>query len=194
MCFFSWKKSDLYDRRTGSCVVLPCGRCIGCRLDSLAIWSVRASYEMVKYRNAFVTFTYDTLHLPYNVGSLVPTLRKDDFHKFLNSFRHNIRNNYTNCMPYLCTPDYKYYCVGEYGDSFQRPHYHALFFGLDFYDFSKVFSKYWLNGSVQSDSVSKSSIRYVFDYMTKSAKGSFAENLYDFNGRERPFNFCFNSV
>ena len=117
MCFFSWKKSDLYDRRTGSCVVLPCGRCIGCRLDSLAIWSVRASYEMVKYRNAFVTFTYDTLHLPYNVGSLVPTLRKDDFHKFLNSFRHNIRNNYTNCMPYLCTPDYKYYCVGEYGDS-----------------------------------------------------------------------------
>src|SRR6187549_2683574 len=60
-------------------VVLPCGHCIGCRLERSRQWAVRCMHEAQLHDvSSFVTLTYDDSHLPYH-GSLDYT----HFQKFI---------------------------------------------------------------------------------------------------------------
>lgn len=93
--------------------MLPCGGCLGCRLDSMLLWQARCNTEFIKHRSSFVTFTYDDLHLPYNEGALIPTLRKEHLHKFLDNIHHKI--NKIPLMPIGNTKDYSFFATGEYG-------------------------------------------------------------------------------
>ena len=59
ICFVrseSWK---------GDRLELPCGQCIGCRLERARQWALRCMHESSLYEeNSFVTLTYDDEHLP----------------------------------------------------------------------------------------------------------------------------------
>lgn len=169
-------------------LLIPCGNCLGCRLDKLALWSARCNYELYKNRSAFLTFTYDDYHLKYlDDIALYPTLVRDDLHRFLDNLRHKIK-----AMPVLpkgSKRDFSYFAVGEYGGHFERPHYHVLFFGLDFADFKKIFYSTWKNGYIKSLPILTGGLRYVIDYFTKeNVTGKLAESLYDDTCRQRPFN------
>lgn len=49
---------------------LPCGRCIGCRLERSRQWALRLTHEKRFHaESAFITLTYDENHLPEG-GSL----------------------------------------------------------------------------------------------------------------------------
>lgn len=177
----------------GSSRVIPCGSCLACRLDKLALWSARCNSELVKARSSFVTLTYDDNHLNYNKSAsgslaLLPTLRKSDFQHFLDNLYHKVKK-----MPFLPkgnSYDYKFFGCGEYGDSFLRPHLHILFFGLDFKDIEKLFNSTWKNGLVKSLPILNGGIRYVVDYMSKNLNGNLAKVQYDDTLRERPFYSC----
>ena len=44
---------------------LPCGRCVGCRLERSRQWSVRIMHEAQFYADSsFITLTYDDDHIP----------------------------------------------------------------------------------------------------------------------------------
>lgn len=167
-------------------ITIPCGHCLGCRLDKQQLWTERCRSEFVRSRSAFVTFTYDEYHLPYNEGALFPTLRRDVFSDYLDNIRHYVKR--MPAMPEGCIKDFHYFGVGEYGDSFQRPHYHVLFFGLDFKIFEDYFFKSWKKGMVKSLPITAGGIRYVTDYMCKFVC---SENVmvakYDNYNVERPF-------
>ena len=46
-------------------VEIPCGQCIGCRLDRSRAWADRCLLEASQYpHNCFLTLTYDDEHLP----------------------------------------------------------------------------------------------------------------------------------
>ncbi|WNK14765.1 MAG: replication initiator protein [Microvirus sp.] len=46
---------------------LPCGQCVGCRLDRSNAWAHRCWHEAQLHQdNAFITLTYDEQHLPEN--------------------------------------------------------------------------------------------------------------------------------
>ncbi|NTU73868.1 hypothetical protein HGB07_06940 [Candidatus Roizmanbacteria bacterium] len=62
----------------------------------------------------FVTLTYNDENVPHG-GTVV----KEDLQKFFKRLRKNVGQ-------------FRYYACGEYGDSSNRPHYHAVIFGLDF--------------------------------------------------------------
>lgn len=50
---------------------LPCGKCVGCRLDYSKEWAIRCTLEMQDYpmdECYFVTLTYDDEHIPYSVA------------------------------------------------------------------------------------------------------------------------------
>lgn len=97
---------------------LPCGRCIGCRLERSRQWAMRCLHESsLSERNSFVTLTYDDDHLPAG-GSLV----YPDFQRFMKRLRK------------AAGVPVRFFMCGEYGDELGRPHYHALLFGLDFPD------------------------------------------------------------
>lgn len=67
----------------GTELKIPCGRCIGCRLNRSQGWAVRITHEASLYdRNCFITLTYDEKHLPQD-GSLV----KKHFQDFMKRLR-----------------------------------------------------------------------------------------------------------
>lgn len=175
MCIKPWYHSKYK-------VMIPCGGCVGCRVDRAILWRNRAKSELIlKGRSAFVTFTYDTEHLHFSQVGPDMTLCRDDVHKFLDNLRHQVVK-----VP-GSRRDFSYFLCGEYGGQFQRPHYHALFFGLDFYDCSRLFDNLWSHGSVKSLPVQAGSIDYVTDYVSKRYDGPLAVEMYDSRGVERPF-------
>ncbi len=98
---------------------LPCGQCIGCRLERSRQWAMRCMHEaQLHENNCFITLTYDNTHLPSD-GSL----HYKDFQLFIKRLRKKFGNTRI-----------RYYMAGEYGENFGRPHFHACIFGHDFHD------------------------------------------------------------
>lgn len=136
---------------------LPCGKCIGCRSDQGRYWAVRMYHEASLHeRNCFVTLTYDDNHCPEK-------LDKRDLQKFFKRLRHK-------------TP-LRYFACGEYGSKTRRPHYHAVFFGVDFLGGSSPINEQlythpevlecWGKGLVSLGSFTLSSAMYVAGYAVK---------------------------
>lgn len=120
------KKSILWRWQEGTSeLTLPCGQCVGCRIDRSTQWAIRCVHEASRWpQNSFVTLTYNPHHLPEN-GTLV----KKDFQDFMKRLRFHFSDRRI-----------RYYMCGEYGDTYGRPHYHALLFNLDFPD-KKLFKQ-----------------------------------------------------
>lgn len=98
----------------GRSLTLPCGRCVGCRLERSRQWAVRCVHESKLHEaNSFITLTYDDDHLPID-----RSLNYEHFQRFIKRLRkrHKVR----------------FYMCGEYGEQFDRPHFHACIFGYDF--------------------------------------------------------------
>lgn len=181
MCLKPW-----FNTKTGK--TTPCGGCIGCRMDNQRLWTERTKSEAIKGRNAFLTLTYDQEHLHYKEGATQPSLDKKGLQKWLDNTKHKIRLRFKKkMMPQGSRKDWKYYIIGEYGGTFQRPHYHAIILGLDWHDCQKFFKENWKNGMIKSLPLETGSIRYVLDYSMKNINGKMAMEMYDKKNIERPF-------
>lgn len=114
-------------------VQIPCGCCIGCRLEYSRQWANRCMLELEYHDSAyFVTLTYDEEHVPVNyygcqyTGEALPsmTLRKRDFQLFMKRLRFKFGDGI------------RFFGAGEYGSNTFRPHYHLIIFGLHLDDLS----------------------------------------------------------
>lgn len=170
-------KGTIVFRKEDSCGIridLPCGQCIGCRLERSRQWAVRMMHEASLHQdNCFLTLTYDPQHLP---GDL--SLDKRHFQLFMKRFRKR------------CGKVRFFHC-GEYGESSGRPHYHAIFFGFDFPDkevyterngvrlySSALLDELWGLGVCRIGAVSFESCAYVARYVMKKVTGDSAESFY----------------
>ena len=105
-------------------LLVPCGRCLACRISKRREWSLRMLHELADYDDAmFLTLTYNDDNLPPN-GSLV----KADLQKFFKRLRKRLDVDGRKI---------RYFACGEYGEQTQRPHYHAIIFGLSLRDEDK---------------------------------------------------------
>jgi len=115
------KRGIVFNPRDGfadMALKVPCGQCIGCRLERSRQWAIRCLHESgLHERNCFITLTYDDEHLPEG-GTLV----KQDWQLFIDRLRKRFRTKV------------RYFHCGEYGEQTRRPHYHAILFGHDFDD------------------------------------------------------------
>lgn len=171
----------------------PCGWCLNCRVDKRNSLQHRCERELIdKKCGAFVTFTYDDPHLiknlKYNIhGELVASLSKSDAKHFLDRINKAV-HALPDCL--LCNHNYKYLIVGEYGQNgqvFDRPHFHVLFFGLDFAFCKKLFERCWKQGNIYVGSIGPGAIPYCLKYLDKQILGDLAKIKYDQNNLERPF-------
>lgn len=97
---------------------VPCGRCIGCRLERSRQWAMRCVHEASLYSdNCFITLTFSPEFLPAS-GSL----DKSYFQKFMKRLRKRFGSGV------------RYFHCGEYGEMLKRPHFHACLFNFDFPD------------------------------------------------------------
>ncbi len=100
-------------------VMLPCGRCIGCKLEHSRQWAMRQVHEsQLHEENCFITLTFNDEHLPEN-----RSVSKRDIQLFFKRLR---KENYAKTI--------RYFACGEYGDDDARPHYHSCLFGHAFRD------------------------------------------------------------
>ena len=107
-------------------VIVPCGRCTGCRLKYAAQWAMRCMHEsQLHSRNSFITLTYNNENLPAD-----KSINKEEMQKFFKRLRKKLGNN-----------SIRYFACGEYGDKTSRPHYHAIIFGEDFSNDRTVHTK-----------------------------------------------------
>jgi len=92
-----------------------CGRCFSCKIQKKKIWTHRIMLEAMQYsENAFVTLTYSDDRLP-DGNSLCPDHMRD----------------YVKRLRWKYAPHrFRFYGVGEYGETTERPHYHLALFGL----------------------------------------------------------------
>lgn len=113
-------------------VTIPCGKCIGCRMEYSRQWANRCMLELQYHKSAyFVTLTYNDYFVPISyypdkeTGEALPsfTLRKRDFQLFMKRLRFKFSDQ-----------KIRFFACGEYGPSTFRPHYHAIIFGLELPD------------------------------------------------------------
>lgn len=155
---------------------LPCGQCVGCRLERSRQWAVRIMHESQMHDTSlFVTLTYDDEHL--ESYSLVYR----DFQLFMKKLRK-----------YFDGKGVRFYMCGEYGDNFGRPHFHVVLFGCFFDDrefftelssgsklyTSKALAKLWGKGFCSIGDVTFESAAYVARYVMKKMTGTAAEQHY----------------
>ena len=164
------------NKSTGEEMTVPCGQCKACRLNFGREWALRICHEMLYHeKSCFLTLTYDDEHLPEN-GSL----DKRDVQLFFKRLRKNTG------LPL------RYFCSGEYGDLFDRPHYHYVIFGISSDDdvfLNKHYSKKakgfqclmreWDKGHCFVGEVTPDSAAYVAKYQLKKVKGKHANEHYE---------------
>ncbi len=154
---------------------VPCGRCVGCKLERSRQWAVRCMHEASLHADtSFVTLTYDDEHVP-RFGSLL----MDDWQKFFKRLRKRVGK-------------IRFFGCGEYGEQFGRPHYHACIFGYDFPDRvlwttrgghdvfrSELLESVWTFGQSEIGSLTFDSAAYVARYCVKKITGHLARAHYE---------------
>lgn len=159
---------------------IPCGRCMGCRLDRARTWATRLVHEAKLYdHNWFATLTYDDDHLKRTPAGR-PTLCPEDFVLFMKRLRKKMG------------PNIRFYQCGEYGETTERPHHHAILFNLPLSDLqpvtrarnahtlytSKALLDTWQQGHISVGAVTFETAAYVASYVNKKITGPMAESHY----------------
>lgn len=158
---------------------LPCGQCVGCRLNYSRQWAIRLVHENQMHENScFITLTFSPEEL--NKRDNPDSLNVRDFQLFMKRLRKK-------------HPEKKirFFHCGEYGEKNQRPHYHALIYNHDFSDrklfkqrkeiklyTSKELEELWPYGFSTIGDVTFQSSAYVARYIMKKQKGDKAQEHY----------------
>lgn len=160
------RKAGYADRE----VTRACGGCVGCRLEYSRRWAVRIAHEASLYEsNVFLTLTYRDEDLPDNAS-----LRKRDWQLFMKRIKKRSGGR-----------SIRFFHCGEYGETTQRPHYHAILFNYDFndrkflkttetghtIDTSADLDEIWQLGDCYIGSVTFESAAYCARYVMKKLTG-----------------------
>lgn len=164
-------------------ILLPCGQCIGCRLERARKWAMRCTHEARSHEhNSFITLTYSDENLPSD-----NSLDRRALQLFMKRLRKSLNK------------PIRFFACGEYGDKTQRPHYHAIIFGHEFksrpvwtktpdgklcsHRESDELNKLWTLGLTSADKFSFDSACYVAGYCLKKITG---KNSADYYGNRLP--------
>lgn len=168
----------VFDKRqsdNGIPLKIPCGQCIGCKLERSRQWALRCMHELRSHQDkgsTFLTLTYNEKHLP-------PGLVLSDYQNFMKRLRDHTG------------PGLRFFGCGEYGEKFGRPHYHIILFnfrppdalllrrGQDYNLYtSKIIDALWPYGQHAIGDVTFDSCAYVARYCLKKITGPEALKKY----------------
>lgn len=196
--------------------IIPCRKCMGCRLDYSKNWANRGYLEAKQNggkHNYFVTLTYSDDHLEIpdfietedgityprptgdNVDDWKGILKKEHFTKFIHDLRQIMKRDYNH-------EGFKFMGCGEYGGKGERPHYHFILFGIplppetfynsriinhEYYFQNTIIERCWKYGISNITTSSWNTIAYVCRYITKKINGNQSEYEYAEKGQIKEF-------
>lgn len=124
-----------------------CGQCLPCRINRQRLWGARLHWEWCHAGSgSFVTLTYSELWVPSELEPRHLTL-------FLKRLRKSVY-----------PAKFRFFAVGEYGETTWRPHFHLLIFP---FVAESLVQESWKFGSVHMGMVEDRSIGYCTHYCTK---------------------------
>lgn len=196
------RKNKNYKRLITTYIEIPCGKCIGCRLDYAQSWANRCMLESKYHEESyFLTLTYDDEHVPktsyvdVETGEIkeTSTLVKDHYQAFMKALRQKYAKKYDNRL--------RFYMCGEYGSHTYRPHYHIICFGLKLDDLklysrtpegnslynSEFVSSCWSYGYVVIGEVNYETCSYTARYVMKKAMAD-SKDLFELMNMQPEFN------
>lgn len=163
-------------------MALPCGQCMGCRIDRTSQWALRIKHETYEHKHSiFVTLTLDDdnlLEQEYSVHI-----------RTAQAFVKGLRQ-YLSRLPDPVT--IRFYLCAEYGEKSGRAHYHIIIFGWwpsDAKVFregryplwrSEILEHLWGRGHVSFAPVTDANASYVAQYCQKKWTGKGAKKHYQF--------------
>lgn len=176
-------------------IAYGCGQCLPCSINRKRTWTHRLILERTQHSDAaFVTLTYRSTELPVvdtpdgtgSSATLVP---------------EHVRNWLKRLRFAIAPTRIRFFLVGEYGDTTQRPHYHAILFGypscqrgrtrhikgdnvFDCCPHCNLLWETWTHGGIDVGDVTDESIQYCCGYVTKKMTERGHPNL---NGRHPEF-------
>ena len=197
---FSNTLAELHDKdksavfKLPNSIQIPCGRCVGCRLEKSRQWAMRCMHEaQLHENNCFVTLTFNNENLPKDRSVDVKVFQ--NFMKRLRK-RFGVGIRFFHCGEYgeVCAYCGKseYYCnCLKFKPVLGRPHYHVIIFGHDFSDkvlwsnkrgvklyISAELQKLWPFGFSSIGDVTFKSCAYVARYVMKKINGKPAKDHY----------------
>lgn len=157
---------------------IPCGQCVGCRINRSKQWALRCMHEASLYRdNCFVTLTFEDDYLKTRENPW--SLDVKDTQLFMKRLRKRFGSGI------------RFYLCGEYGEHKGRPHYHVCLFNFDFPDkslykivngnrlyTSEILHELWPFGHCVIGDVTMESAGYVARYVMKKVNGDAAKDYY----------------
>lgn len=186
IAFFGLK--DISKKVGEHVALVPCGQCMGCRLDKSKEWAIRILQETKEHETSiFITLTYDEANVPVSLdGPRITTFIKD--------LRRRLDYRVEKGELPEEQKKIKFFAIGEYGEKKGRPHYHAILFGGPFArkngndeepsrsggaqwthdDISAV----WSEGIHRISEVTFESAAYVARYSLKKITGAAASSHY----------------
>lgn len=184
--------------------VYPCRKCLPCLKRRRDEWVRRLVEELsVHDLNCFVTLTYDDEHLVKtcddpSTGEVfydsddIPQMWKPHILKFHADMRKRYQQGFFIChwldhefrmelhgnMP-------KYYLTSELGPLHSRPHYHAVYYGVeDINVFTCLVAELWKNGFSSVYPAAAGAAGYISKYLVKEVC---ADNIDQWRGQLPPF-------
>jgi len=171
-----WGRDNLDGYDSHKAIDLPCGQCIGCRLERSRQWACRLLAEAQCHeKTSFLTLTYKDM--PTN-----SSLNLEDFTLFMKRLRRHFEPN-----------KLRFFQCGEYGERTSRPHHHCILYGEDFRDdrivheasqsglpqyTSTSLDDLWGHGICTIGDVTFESAAYVARYALKKISGARKESHY----------------
>lgn len=151
---------------------VPCGQCIGCRIDHSRDWALRCMHHSKEFKeNSFITLTFNDENLKGRTS-----VRTRDFTLFAKRLNSYLRRRSRSTVQYFHST--------EYGEKRQRPHHHAILFGYfppDAYEWdnhngnvyyrSPELEKLWDKGFVVVGELSYQTAAYTAAYTFKKMRG-----------------------
>lgn len=189
--------------------IIPCGNCIGCRLEYSREWANRGYLEAKCWeQNWFVTLTYDENHITVleetetkrgftfiNEGDWNGTLVQEDLTQFMKNLRQIMKRDYNE-------DGIRFMACGEYGSEGERPHYHLILFNCNLpietffesriinkevYYRNKIIERAWTKGISNISEASWNNIAYTARYITKKINGKLSDEYYCEKGQKKEF-------
>lgn len=194
---------------------IKCRKCEECKADYARDWSIRCAHEyQMSTCGCFITLTIDdskanlfnseenlrhyckrcvkgNRYIKYPISY---TLSRGLIQDELKRMRDNLYKKYGVSI--------RYFGCGEYGEQYDRPHYHIIIFGYNFPDkylletsrkgvpiyFSEELQSYWRYGIAKLQDVNHRACMYVAKYCMKKLK--FTDDISEieqYYGREPEF-------
>lgn len=178
-------------------MLLPCGKCLGCRLRQRQDWETRMLMESKTLAPAwFLTITWNQEYVPGMIRATgevvrgavhqwtrgeVPNIVQILLQEDMVLFNKRLRKKQETSNKWGL--DLRYFYCGEYGENTGRPHHHGIYYGLEIPDLKKKrgnnpyfeseeLNRIWGMGSIIIAEASAETMAYVAGYVTKKAYGN----------------------